>query len=75
MNKKIELANLKKQQQRCTALYGTPTMFVDILNLPNLKEYDLKSLSTGIMAGAPCPEEIAKGTVTDLNMKDFAVPC
>ncbi|KZS12301.1 Long-chain fatty acid transport protein 6 [Daphnia magna] len=59
--------------ERCTALYGTPTMFVDILNLPNLKEYDLKSLSTGIMAGAPCPEEIAKGTVTDLNMKDFAI--
>jgi fatty-acyl-CoA synthase len=48
-------------------------MFVDILNLPDLKQYDLKSLSTGIMAGAPCPEEIAKGTVNDLNMKDFAV--
>ena len=54
-------------------MYGTPTMFVDILNLPDLKQYDLKSLSTGIMAGAPCPEEIAKGTVNDLNMKDFAV--
>jgi fatty-acyl-CoA synthase len=48
-------------------------MYVDILNLPDLKQYDLKSLSTGIMAGAPCPEEIAKGTVNDLNMKDFAV--
>ncbi|XP_046641888.1 medium-chain acyl-CoA ligase ACSF2, mitochondrial-like [Daphnia pulicaria] len=59
--------------ERCTALYGTPTMYVDILNLPDLKQYDLKSLSTGIMAGAPCPEEIAKGTVNDLNMKDFAI--
>jgi fatty-acyl-CoA synthase len=48
-------------------------MYVDILNLPDLKQYDLKSLSTGIMAGAPCPEEIAKGTIKDLNMKDFAV--
>ena len=36
---------------RCTSLYGTPTMFVDILNLPDLKQYDLRSLSTGIMAG------------------------
>ncbi|XP_046641884.1 medium-chain acyl-CoA ligase ACSF2, mitochondrial-like [Daphnia pulicaria] len=59
--------------ERCTSLYGTPTMFVDILNLPDLKQYDLKSLSTGIMAGAPCPEEIAKGTIKDLNMKDFAI--
>ncbi len=48
-------------------------MYVDILNLTDLKQYDLKCLSTGIMAGAPCPEEIAKGTVNDLNMKDFAV--
>ncbi|XP_046450150.1 medium-chain acyl-CoA ligase ACSF2, mitochondrial-like [Daphnia pulex] len=59
--------------ERCTSLYGTPTMFVDILNLPDLKQYNLKSLSTGIMAGAPCPEEIAKGTIKDLNMKDFAI--
>lgn len=58
---------------RCTSLYGTPTMFVDILNLPNLKKYNLKSLSTGIMAGAPCPQEVAKGAVNKLNMKDFMV--
>lgn len=48
-------------------------MFVDILSLPDLKQYDLKSLSTGIMAGAPCPEEIAKGAINDLHMKDFAI--
>lgn len=48
-------------------------MFVDILNLPDLKKYNLKSLSTGIMAGAPCPQEVAKGAVKKLNMKDFMV--
>lgn len=58
---------------RCTALYGTPTMFVDILNLPELKSYDLSSLSTGYMAGAPCPQSLVKAVVNDLHMKDFVV--
>lgn len=48
-------------------------MFVDILNLPDLKQFDLTSLSTGIMAGAPCPQELAKDAVHQLNMKDFMV--
>lgn len=48
-------------------------MFVDILNLPDLKRFDLSSLTTGIMAGAPCPKEIATRAITDLNMKDFMV--
>ncbi len=58
---------------RCTSLYGTPTMFVDILNLPELKSYDITSLSTGYMAGAPCPQSIVKAVVHDLHMKDFVV--
>ena len=58
---------------RCTSLYGTPTMFVDILNLPDLKSYDLSSLSTGYMAGAPCPQSIVKAVVHELHMKDFVV--
>jgi fatty-acyl-CoA synthase len=58
---------------RCTSLYGTPTMFVDILNLPDLNSYDLSSLSTGYMAGAPCPQSIVKAVVHDLHMKDFVV--
>ena len=58
---------------RCTSLYGTPTMFVDILNLPDLKSYDISSLSTGYMAGAPCPQSIVKAVVQDLHMKDFVV--
>ncbi|XP_045032055.1 medium-chain acyl-CoA ligase ACSF2, mitochondrial isoform X2 [Daphnia magna] len=61
------------EQERCTSLYGTPTMFVDILNLPDLKSYDLSSLSTGYMAGAPCPQSIVKAVVHDLHMKDFVV--
>lgn len=48
-------------------------MFVDMLNLPDLKKYDLSSLVTGYMAGAPCPQSIVKAVVQDLHMKDFVV--
>lgn len=48
-------------------------MFIDILHLPELKDYDMSSLSTGIMAGAPCPIEVARGAVEQLNMKNFSV--
>ena len=54
-------------------MYGTPTMFVDMLNLPDLKSFDLSSLETGYMAGAPCPKPIVQAVVKDLNMKDFVV--
>jgi len=60
-------------KEKCTALYGTPTMFVDVLNLPELKNYNLTSLSTGYMAGAPCPQSLVKAVVNDLHMKDFVV--
>ena len=46
-------------------------MFVDVLNLTDLNRHDDSSLSTGIMAGAPCPQEVAKGAIERLNMKDF----
>lgn len=48
-------------------------MYVDMLHLDDLKVYDLTSLSTGCMGGAPCPEAIVKAVVNDLNMKDFVV--
>ena len=48
-------------------------MFVDMLHLNDLKDYDLTSLSTGCMGGAPCPESIVKSVVNDLHMKDFVV--
>lgn len=48
-------------------------MFVDILNLPDLRNFDLSSLETGYMAGAPCPQSIVRAVVHDLHMKDFVV--
>ncbi|NUS78912.1 MAG: AMP-binding protein, partial [Streptomyces sp.] len=46
------------QQERCTSLYGVPTMFIAELNDPDFASYDLSSLRTGIMAGSPCPVEV-----------------
>jgi len=51
------------QSEKATALYGVPTMFIAELALPNFSEYDLKTLRTGIMAGAPCPVD----TMTQVN--------
>lgn len=48
-------------------------MFVDMLHLSDLKDHDLTSLSTGCMAGAPCPQPIVMAVVKDLHMKDFVV--
>ena len=46
------------QQEQCTALYGVPSMFIALLAHPQFDEYDLSSLSKGIMAGSPCPQQI-----------------
>ena len=48
------------QDERCTSLYGVPTMFIAEWNLPNFADYDLSSVRTGIMAGSPCPAELMK---------------
>jgi fatty-acyl-CoA synthase len=48
------------QDERCTSLYGVPTMFIAEWNLPNFIDYDLSSVRTGIMAGSPCPAELMK---------------
>ncbi|KAK8724644.1 hypothetical protein OTU49_011186 [Cherax quadricarinatus] len=61
------------QDERVSSCYGTPTMFVDILNEQRRKPRDISSLSTGIMAGAPCPQELVMAVMNDLNMKDFMV--
>lgn len=61
------------QDERITSCYGTPTMFVDVLNAQRRKPRDLSSLSTGIMAGAPCPPELVMSLINELNMKDFLV--
>jgi fatty-acyl-CoA synthase len=61
------------EKERCTALYGVPTMFIAILGHPDLAERDLSSLRTGIMAGATCPMELMKRCVNELNMSEVAI--
>lgn len=61
------------QRERCTSLYGVPTMFIAELNLPDFASYDLSSLRTGIMAGSPCPVEVMKRVVTEMNMAEVSI--
>ncbi|MFF3325339.1 AMP-binding protein [Streptomyces sp. NPDC002889] len=61
------------QQERCTSLYGVPTMFIAELNLPDFTMYDLSSLRTGIMAGSPCPVEVMKRVVAEMNMAEVSI--
>ena len=59
--------------ERCTSLYGVPTMFIAELAHPDLKSFDLSSLRTGIMAGSPCPVEVMKQVISDMNMTDVTI--
>ncbi|CAL9565758.1 Long-chain-fatty-acid--CoA ligase [Streptomyces sp. enrichment culture] len=61
------------QQERCTSLYGVPTMFIAELNLPDFAAYDLSSLRTGIMAGSPCPVEVMKRVVAEMHMEEVSI--
>ncbi|WP_061022455.1 AMP-binding protein [Bradyrhizobium sp. CCH5-F6] len=61
------------EQEKCTALYGVPTMFIAELDHPEFKNFDLKSLRTGIMAGAPCPIEVMKRVNTEMNMREVTI--
>ncbi|UQX88285.1 AMP-binding protein [Jatrophihabitans telluris] len=61
------------QQERCTSLYGVPTMFIAELSLPDFADYDLSSLRTGIMAGSPCPTEVMKRVVADMGMTEVTI--
>ncbi|XP_056257504.1 medium-chain acyl-CoA ligase ACSF2, mitochondrial-like [Seriola aureovittata] len=68
------LANLEAiQSEKCNIVYGTPTMFTDLLSQPELHKYDLSSIEAGIMAGSPCPPEIVRKLRTDLNMKEITL--
>jgi fatty-acyl-CoA synthase len=60
-------------QERCTALYGVPTMFIAELAHPQFGRFDLSSLRTGVMAGAPCPIELMKRCVGEMNMRDITI--
>ena len=59
--------------ERCTGLYGVPTMFVALLGHPDFKSFDLASLRTGIMAGAPCPIEVMKQVVSAMHMSEVTI--
>ncbi|MBF9030863.1 AMP-binding protein [Rhodobacterales bacterium HKCCE3408] len=59
--------------ERCTALYSVPTMFVAMLEHPDFGSFDLSSLRTGIMAGAPCPVEIMKRVQRDMHMTGVTI--
>ena len=59
--------------EQCTALHGVPTMFIAELEHPRFREFDLKSLRTGIMAGAPCPVEVMKRVQSDMHMTEVLI--
>src|SRR3954454_4550349 len=61
------------QAERCTSLYGVPTMFIAELAHPDFADYDLSSLRTGIMAGSPCPVETMKRVVSEMHMEDVTI--
>ncbi len=61
------------ESERCTSLYGVPTMFIAELALEDFARYDLSTLRTGIMAGSPCPVEIMKRVVSDMHMAEVTI--
>src|SRR5579859_1242883 len=61
------------QAERCTSLYGVPTMFIAELALPGFASYDLSTLRTGIMAGSPCPVEVMKRVVSEMHMAEVTI--
>jgi fatty-acyl-CoA synthase len=61
------------QDERCTSLYGVPTMFIAELGLPEFASFDLSSLRTGIMAGSPCPVEVMKRVIDDMGCREVTI--
>jgi fatty-acyl-CoA synthase len=61
------------EAERCTSLYGVPTMFIAELNEPDFGSFDVSSLRTGIMAGSPCPVEVMRRVTTELHMDEVTI--
>jgi fatty-acyl-CoA synthase len=61
------------QDEKCTSLYGVPTMFIAELDHPDFKKFDLSSLRTGVMAGSPCPVEVMKKVQSLMNMREVEI--
>jgi fatty-acyl-CoA synthase len=60
-------------EERCTGVYGVPTMFIAMQQDPGFADHDLSSLRTGIMAGSPCPVEVMKHCVSDMHMAEVSI--
>ncbi len=60
-------------EEKATSLYGVPTMFIAELGLPDFSDFDLSSARTGIMAGSPCPVEVMRHVIHDMNMSEVAI--
>jgi fatty-acyl-CoA synthase len=60
-------------EEKCTALHGVPTMFIAELSCPNFKDFDLSSLRTGIMSGSPCPIEVMRRVVKEMNCRELTI--
>jgi fatty-acyl-CoA synthase len=61
------------EQERCTALYGVPTMFIAVLDHPMFKKFDFSTLRTGIMAGSNCPVHVMEQVIEKMNMTDITI--
>lgn len=61
------------EKERCTAVHGVPTMFLAMVNHPEFGRFDLRSLRTGIMAGAPCPVELMKRVISDMHAEEITI--
>jgi fatty-acyl-CoA synthase len=61
------------EAERCTSLYGVPTMFIAALGHPDFARYDLSTLRTGIMAGSPCPVEVMKQVMSTMHMQEVTI--
>ena len=61
------------EQEKCTAIHGVPTMFIAELEHPRCRDFDLSSLRTGIMAGAPCPPALMERVIDDMHCRDILI--
>jgi fatty-acyl-CoA synthase len=68
-----EATLLAVAEERCSSLYGVPTMFIAELEHPRFAELDLSSLRTGIMAGSPCPIELMRRVVAEMHMEEVSI--
>ncbi|MHC1753451.1 AMP-binding protein [Humidesulfovibrio sp.] len=67
------MAMTSVEEEKCTAIYGVPTMFISMLEHKLFKRFDFSTLRTGIMAGSPCPIEFMKRAMNEMNMREITI--